>query len=123
MRRQWTLMSSSDFWPPSKKKECGTPFFGGVALNLHGLGRFTEGLDIFVEPEADNIHRLRVALRAVIEDPEIENITAEDLLGEYPAVQYIPPDGSFHVDILTRLDETFSFSGLETERVAFDDIT
>lgn len=96
--------------------------FGAVALNLHGLARFTEDLDIFVEPDAGNIHRLRAALHAVIEDPEIESITAEDLLGDYPAVQYIPPDGSFHVDILTRLGDAFSFSDLETERLAFDDI-
>jgi Nucleotidyl transferase AbiEii toxin, Type IV TA system len=96
--------------------------FGAVAMNLHGLARFTEDLDIFVEPEADNIQRLRVALHAVIEDPEIESITAEDLLGDYPAVQYIPPDGFFHVDILTRLGDAFSFSDLETERIALDDI-
>ena len=97
--------------------------FGAVAMNLHGLARFTEDLDLFVEPEAGNIERLKAALHAVIDDPEIENITAEDLLGEYPAVQYIPPDGAFHIDILTRLGEAFSFAGLKTERVAFGDVT
>ena len=96
--------------------------FGAVALNLHGLARFTEDLDLFLEPEASNIERFRVALRAVIDDPEIESITAEDLLGEYPAIQYIPPDGSFHIDILTRLGDAFSFYDLETERLAFQDI-
>ena len=97
--------------------------FGAVALNLHGLARFTEDLDLFVEPEAGNIERLKTALRAVIDDPEIESISADDLLGAYPAVQYIPPDGSFHIDILTRLGEVFSFADLETERVPFSDIT
>jgi hypothetical protein len=97
--------------------------FGAVALNLHGLARFTEDLDIFVEPDAGNIERLRAALRAVVNDPEIETITAEDLLGDYPAVQYVPPDDSFRLDILTRLGDAFSFADLETERVAFDDIT
>ena len=46
--------------------------FGAVALNLHGLARFTEDLDmlatdvvsgfsrtLFVSPEADNIERLK----------------------------------------------------------------
>ena len=32
---------------------------GAVALNLQGLARATEDLDIFVEPEAGNIDRLR----------------------------------------------------------------
>jgi hypothetical protein len=97
--------------------------FGAVALNLHGLARFTEDLDLFVEPEEGNIDRLKAALRSVIDDPEIENITSEDLLGDYPAVQYSPPDGAFHIDILTRLGEAFSFADLATERVAFGDVT
>jgi hypothetical protein len=96
--------------------------FGAVALNLHGLARFTEDLDIFVEPEAANIKNLRTALRAVVNDPEIEQITADDLLGDYPAVQYVPPDGSFHIDILTRLGEAFSFADLKTERIPLDDV-
>lgn len=36
-----------------------------------------------------------MASRAVFDDPEIEQITANDLLGEYPAIQYIPQDGAF----------------------------
>lgn len=96
--------------------------FGAVALGLHGLARFTEDLDIFIEPEIGNIDRLRRALRSVIDDPEIDGITAEDLLGDYPAVQYVPPDGSFHIDILTRLGEAFRFADLETERVKLDGI-
>ena len=96
--------------------------FGAVALNLYGLARFTEDLDIFVEPEASNIKNLRTALRAVVNDPEIEQITADDLLGDYPAVQYVPPDGSFHIDILTRLGEAFSFADLKTERIPLDGV-
>ena len=96
--------------------------FGAVALNLHGLARFTEDLDIFVEPEASNIKNLRTAVRAVVNDPEIEQITADDLLGDYPAVQYVPPDGSFHIDILTRLGEAFSFADLKTERIPLDGV-
>src|SRR5215210_142015 len=86
--------------------------FGAVAMNLHGLARFTEDLDVFVEPEATNIAKLRSALRSVVDDPEIDNITATDLLGDYPAVRYVPPDGTFHIDILTRLGEAFTFAEL-----------
>jgi len=93
---------------------------GAVALNLQGLARATEGLDLFVEPDAGNIGRLRAALMSVFEDPHVNEITAEDLLGDYPAVQYIPPQGLFHIDILTKLGETFSFEDLESERIDFD---
>lgn len=96
--------------------------FGGVAMNLQGLPRATQDLDVFVAPTEDNVRRLRVALTAVFGDPHIDDITAADLLGEYPAVQYVPPEGSFHLDILTRLGEAFRFEDLESERVDFDGI-
>jgi hypothetical protein len=95
---------------------------GAIALNLHGLARFTEDLDIFVAPKAENIERLKRALRSVFTDPAIEEITASDLLGPYPAVQYVPPDGSFHIDILTRLGTAYSFVDLETERTPFGEL-
>ncbi len=66
--------------------------FGAVALNLHGLARATQDLDIFVSPIEENISKLRSALRSVFDDPHIDEITAEDLLGDYPAVQYLPPE-------------------------------
>lgn len=95
---------------------------GAIALNLHGLARFTEDLDLFVAPEADNIERLKRALRAVFPDPAIDEITAADMLGPYPAIQYVPPDGSFHVDLLTKLGTAFTFAHLETERVPFGEL-
>ena len=94
--------------------------FGGVALNLHGLARATQDLDIFIAPTEDNVVRLRAALMSVFDDVQIDEITADDLLGEYPAVQYVPPEGTFFLDILTRLGEAFRFEDLETERVDFD---
>ena len=94
--------------------------FGGVAMNLQGLPRATEDLDVFVAPTEDNIRRLRKALASVFTDPHIEEITATDLLGNYPAIQYVPPDGGFHLDILTRLGEAFRVEDLKSERVDFD---
>ena len=88
---------------------------GGVALNLHGLVRATEDLDLFVRPDPDNIRRLREALKAVWSDPEIDQITSDDLCGDYPAVRYGPPEGALYLDILTRLDEATAFSDLEIE--------
>ena len=97
--------------------------FGAIAMSLHGLVRATEDLDLFIEPDASNIDRLRQALMDVFADPEIDKITAEDLLGDYPSVRYAPPTGSFYVDILTRLGEAFAFADLETARVPFDGLT
>ena len=97
--------------------------FGAAALNLHGLARFTEDLDLFVAPDRDNVERLKRALQFVFNDAHIDEISATDLLGEYPAVQYVPPEGTFHVDILTRLGDAFRFEDLEIVRMPFEDLT
>jgi len=97
--------------------------FGATALNLHGLARSTEDIDIFLEPTAENIDRVRHALHSVFDDPSIDEITAADLLGDYPAVQYVPPAGTFHLDLLTRLGQAFSYTDLEVVRVPFGDLT
>ncbi|RPI78619.1 MAG: hypothetical protein EHM45_05915 [Desulfobacteraceae bacterium] len=96
--------------------------FGGAAINLLGLPRYTIDLDLFIAPDLENIEQLKAALRSVFHDPNIDQITAEDLLGEYPAVRYVPPEGEFSVDILTRLGSAFRFEDLETERIPFDEI-
>ena len=105
-----------------EEKKVHYTIFGGVALNLHGLARATEDLDLFVEPDRANIDRLREALHVVFEDPHIDEIQADDLLGDYPAVQYVPPEGGFHIDILTRLGEAFVFCELDSQRVDFSDL-
>ncbi len=94
--------------------------FGAVAINLLGLARATEDLDLFVAPEADNIERLKSALRAVFPDPSIDEISAAELLGDYPSVRYVPPDGSFYIDILTRLGEAFRYEDLVAQRIDFE---
>ncbi|MEX0873338.1 MAG: nucleotidyl transferase AbiEii/AbiGii toxin family protein [Actinomycetota bacterium] len=45
---------------------------GGTALNLHGLVRATEDIDLFLRVEGANIERLRRALHSVWDDPEID---------------------------------------------------
>jgi hypothetical protein len=86
---------------------------GGIALNLHGLVRATEDLDIFVDPDPLNVEKLKAALRSVYSDPEIDQISAADLGGEYPAIQYVPPDGGFSIDILAKLGAAFDFDAVE----------
>ena len=96
--------------------------FGAVALGLHGLARATADLDLFIRPDAQNVERLKAALRMIFEDPHIEDITAEDLCGDYPAVRYYPPDG-FGFDILTRLGDAFKYEDLDIEERDYDGVS
>ncbi len=95
--------------------------FGGIALGLHGLARATADLDLFVRPDKENVERLKRALRSVFDDPSIDQISAEELCGPYPAVRYWPPEG-FGFDILTRLGEAFAFETLEIEEKRIGDV-
>ena len=85
---------------------------GGLAMIAHGLVRATRDVDIFLEATSENVALLRQALRSVVNDPSIDEITAEDLIGEYPTIRYISPDGSLVVDIMARLGEAFDFADL-----------
>ena len=96
--------------------------FGAVALNLHGIVRATTDADFFIKPDRDNIERLRRALRNVWNDPQIDEITADDLLGDYPSITYGPPDESFAIDLLTRLGEVYSFENLPSEVIEIEGI-
>ena len=93
--------------------------FGAAALNLHGFVRATEDLDLFVEPDRANLEALKRAFRSVFHDPLIEEISVDELAGEYPAVQYVPPEGDFHVDVLTRLGDAFRYEDVEAVRMPF----
>lgn len=89
---------------------------GATAMGLHGVIRATEDVDLMIEASAENIERLRQALRAAYDDdPSIEDIRADDLLGDYPSVRYYPPSGDLYFDILTRLGEAASFDDVAAE--------
>ncbi len=89
---------------------------GAAAMGVHGVVRATEDLDIFIHATRDNVARLLRALRSVYgDDPNIAEISADDLLGAYPAVRYYPPTGDLYFDILTRLGTAASYDNVETE--------
>jgi hypothetical protein len=88
---------------------------GGVAVNLHGIVRATEDVDLFVRPDEDNVSRLRTALRRLHDDAEIATITAADLSGEFPVVRYVPPGEGVPVDLIARLGSAFGYEDLEHE--------
>jgi hypothetical protein len=89
---------------------------GATAMGFHGLVRATEDVDLFVRATPENIARLRSALLdAYPGDPHVDEITAEDLLGDYPAVRYYPPSGDLYFDIMTRLGTAASFDTVASE--------
>lgn len=97
--------------------------FGGLAMAAHGFDRATRALELFVPPDEPNVERLRKALRDVFDDPDIEAITAEDLGGAYPAMQYGPPGVDFTIDIVSSLGDAFRFEDLELQRVKAGPVT
>lgn len=96
---------------------------GSMAMAAQGLIRATRDMDIFVSPDAANVERLRSALRQVFGgDAHIEEISADDLQGAYPAIEYAPPHGLYSIDILSRLGEAFSFDDIEWQRHRVGDV-
>lgn len=95
---------------------------GGIALALHGIVRATEDLDLFVRPTKENVDRIRLALRDLYDDPDIDLITADDLSGEFSVVRYGPPGVDYVIDLIARLGDAFEFDGVESQVVHVDDV-
>ena len=96
---------------------------GGVALNILGLVRPTDDVDLFIRPTEENVARLKLALRAVWDDPAIEEIAAAELVGDIPVVRYGPPDDELMtVDIIARLGTVFRYEDIEFEIQPHDGI-
>ena len=56
---------------------------GAAAMGFHGIVRATEDLDIVIRATAENVERLKRAFRQVYsDDPNVDQISADDLLGE-----------------------------------------
>ena len=89
---------------------------GAAAMGIHDLVRATEDLDLFIRATPENVDKLKAALRAAYNgDPNVSDISPDELLGEYPAIRYFPPTGDLYLDVLTRLDEVASFDTVEAE--------
>lgn len=88
---------------------------GSIAMAAQGVVRATRDIDFFVAADDDNVDRIKRALRAVFPDDSIDEISAADLRGSYPVIQYGPPDADYVIDLLARLGETFGFEDIESE--------
>ena len=49
------------------------------------------------------------------DDPNVDEIKVEDLLGDYPALRYYPPSGDLYFDVMTRLGEVASYETVDAE--------
>ena len=91
---------------------------GSMAMAAQGLIRATRDLDVFVSASAANVERLRRALKSLFDDdPNVDQIRAEDLAGDYPAIEYAPPKGEYSIDLLARLGQAFRYETIEYEEI------
>lgn len=95
---------------------------GSMGMAVLGVIRATRDIDVFVAPDDENVARLRRALASVFNDPSIDEITSTDLAGDYPAIQYAPPEGDFSIDLLARLGERFRFDQIEWQEVTLEGV-
>jgi hypothetical protein len=96
---------------------------GSMAMAAQGLVRATRDLDFFVAPTPPNVERLKRALKSLYaDDASIDQISVDDLAGQYPAIRYAPPQGDYYIDILSRLGEAFQYEEIEREEVTLDGV-
>lgn len=84
---------------------------GGYAVIMYGLPRITQDIDFFINPEKENIERLKRALKKVFDDTNIDEISF-DMINEYQLIRYGTPDG-FYIDIIGKLGDTFKYSDIK----------
>jgi hypothetical protein len=89
--------------------------FGGVAMSFHGLPRTTEDIDFFVASSPENLVKIKRALRSIWDDPDLDEIQDDDMIGDYPSFCYEPPNERFGIDVVSRLGEAFAYDDLEAE--------
>lgn len=95
---------------------------GALAMNVHGILRATEDIDLFLPRSQENLQRLKDALHAVWNDPEIEGIRAEDLEEQFGVIRYGPPDHRLVVDLITRLGDAFRYEDLQAETIRWEGV-
>ena len=115
-----TLDEAQELFEALVREEVEFVVIGAIAMAAQGLPRATQDLDLFVAPHLRNLQALKRALRDLFDDPNVAQIDPEELMADYPAVEYVPPAGRFSVDILTRLGEAFSWEDVVGES---DDLT
>jgi len=94
-----------------EKQNVNYVLIGGFAINLYGLQRGTQDIDLFIENDGNNLQRLRTALKSIYNDDSINEITLEEL-NSYAVIRYGTPD-NFNIDIITHIGKLFNYNDLE----------
>lgn len=102
------------------KNEVEYVVIGGIAINLHGFSRNTEDIDLFVNPNEDNIKKLQFSLFEIFKDKDIYEITLEELK-KYQVIRYISEE-STTIDVIAKLGDRFDFSDIEYDIKIIDGI-
>ena len=92
--------------------------FGGLAVAAQGLARATKDVDLFLDGDPENVRAAVRALREVFADPELDEITPEEL-ASYGLVRYGVRDFDFVIDLTQRIGEAFTFADLEIGEIDF----
>ncbi len=93
---------------------------GAAALGMHGIIRGTEDVDLLVKASRENIQRIAAALRSAYQDdPSIEEIRADDLMGFYPVVRYYPPSEKLCLDLIAGISEKATFESVDAETMEY----
>jgi len=66
---------------------------GGIAVNLHGIPRFTKDLDLMIDLDRDNVLRFVKAMTKLRYRPRVP-VSAEDLASEEMRVKWIHDKGA-----------------------------
>jgi len=95
---------------------------GGFAVFLHGFPRFTEDIDLFIDPSPENILKLKKALSSIYDDPSIDQLAVEDF-HQYAVIRYGTPD-NFYVDFIAKIGEMFTFDDIskDIEKIKLENI-
>ena len=105
------------------REEVEYVLIGSMGMAAQGLVRGTRDMDLFVSPSPENVERLRASLKSVFGgDASVNEITAADLAGDYPAIQYAPPGAEYSLDIISRLGDAFRYEDLQWEEVIVDGV-
>jgi len=92
--------------------------FGGLAVGAQGLPRATKDIDLFLDHDPENVRAAVRALQAVFADPDLEEITPEEL-SRYGLVRYGVQGYDFVIDLTQRIGEALRFEDLEVEEIEY----
>ena len=88
---------------------------GGFAMILHGFPRFTEDIDLMINPEASNLRSMKSAISVLFGDDSINGVSDEDF-EKYAVIRYGTEDG-YYIDLMTRIGEVADFHLVNASRM------